>query len=188
MEVCIVKPDRIFFKEDAEELLLPTSTGYIGILKEHAPLVTGLDNGVLALRQGTSWKILALLGGFGVIKENRVNILCRDIEDASEIDVDEAERRVAEARTGMEKAESRKIYIENQLTFDRERARKVERFLSQPFFVAEVFTGSPGKYVSLAESIQGFTMILGGELDDLPEQAFYLVGNIDEVVEKAAKL
>jgi F-type H+-transporting ATPase subunit beta len=68
------------------------------------------------------------------------------------------------------------------------RARKVERFLSQPFFVAEVFTGSPGKYVSLAESIQGFKMILGGELDDLPEQAFYLVGNIDEVVEKAAKL
>ena len=68
------------------------------------------------------------------------------------------------------------------------RARKVERFLSQPFFVAEVFTGSPGKYVSLAESIQGFKMILGGELDDLPEQAFYLVGNIDEAVEKAAKL
>ena len=112
-----------FFKEDAEELLLPTSTGYIGILQEHAPLVTGLDNGVLALRQGTSWKILALLGGFGVIKENRVNILCRDIEDAADIDVDEAERRVVEARTGMEKAESRKIYIENQLTFDRERAR-----------------------------------------------------------------
>ena len=123
MEVCIVKPDRIFFKEDAEELLLPTSTGYIGILQEHAPLVTGLDNGVLALRQGSSWKILALLGGFGVIKENRVNILCRDIEDAADINVEEAERRVAEARTGMEKAESRKIYIENQLTFDRERAR-----------------------------------------------------------------
>ena len=60
MEVCIVKPDRIFFKEEAEELLLPTSTGYIGILKEHAPLVTGLDNGVLAVRQGTSWKILAM--------------------------------------------------------------------------------------------------------------------------------
>jgi F-type H+-transporting ATPase subunit beta len=68
------------------------------------------------------------------------------------------------------------------------RARKVERFLSQPFFVAEVFTGSPGKYVTLAESIQGFKMILGGEVDDLPEQAFYLVGNIDEAVEKASKL
>ena len=68
------------------------------------------------------------------------------------------------------------------------RARKIERFLSQPFFVAEVFTGSPGKYVSLAETIRGFTMILGGELDDLPEQAFYLVGNIDEVKAKAEKI
>jgi F-type H+-transporting ATPase subunit beta len=68
------------------------------------------------------------------------------------------------------------------------RARKVERFLSQPFFVAEVFTGSPGKYVSLAETIQGFKMVLAGELDALPEQAFYLVGNVDEAVEKAATL
>jgi F-type H+-transporting ATPase subunit beta len=68
------------------------------------------------------------------------------------------------------------------------RARKVERFLSQPFFVAEVFTGSPGKYVSLAESISGFLTILSGELDDLPEQAFYLVGNLEEAVEKAGSL
>nr|YP_010336654.1 ATP synthase CF1 beta subunit [Rhodospora sordida]UNJ15060.1 ATP synthase CF1 beta subunit [Rhodospora sordida] len=68
------------------------------------------------------------------------------------------------------------------------RARKVERFLSQPFFVAEVFTGSPGKYVSLADSIKGFTMVLDGELDSLPEQAFYLVGNIDEAIEKAKKM
>ena len=68
------------------------------------------------------------------------------------------------------------------------RARKVERFLSQPFFVAEVFTGSPGKYVSLADAMKGFTMILNGELDDLPEQAFYLVGDINEAIEKAASL
>lgn len=68
------------------------------------------------------------------------------------------------------------------------RARKVERFLSQPFFVAEVFTGSPGKYVSLAETIKGFQMILSGELDHLPEQAFYLVGNIDEATAKAATI
>ena len=68
------------------------------------------------------------------------------------------------------------------------RARKVERFLSQPFFVAEVFTGSPGKYVSLSESIEGFKKILGGDLDDLPEQSFYLVGNLDEAMEKAATL
>ncbi|CAK9189001.1 unnamed protein product [Sphagnum troendelagicum] len=68
------------------------------------------------------------------------------------------------------------------------RARKIERFLSQPFFVAEVFTGSPGKYVSLIETIKGFQMILSGELDGLPEQAFYLVGNIDEATAKAATL
>ena len=68
------------------------------------------------------------------------------------------------------------------------RARKIERFLSQPFFVAEVFTGSPGKYVSLEESIKGFQMILKGELDDLPEQAFYLVGNIEEAISKAETL
>ena len=68
------------------------------------------------------------------------------------------------------------------------RARKVERFLSQPFFVAEIFTGSPGKYVSLEETIKGFQMVLGGELDDLPEQSFYLVGNIDEAIAKAETL
>ena len=68
------------------------------------------------------------------------------------------------------------------------RARKVERFLSQPFFVAEVFTGSPGKYVSLADSIDGFTQLLDGKMDDLPEQAFYLVGNLAEAIEKAESL
>jgi len=68
------------------------------------------------------------------------------------------------------------------------RARKVERFLSQPFFVAEIFTGSPGKYVSLEQTIKGFTMIFAGELDDLPEQAFYLVGDIDEAIAKAETL
>merc|ERR1712194_477789 len=68
------------------------------------------------------------------------------------------------------------------------RARKVERFLSQPFFVAEVFTGSPGKYVSLADSIDGFTQLLEGKLDDIPEQSFYLVGNLAEAIEKAEKL
>ena len=68
------------------------------------------------------------------------------------------------------------------------RARKIQRFLSQPFHVAEVFTGSPGKYVSLAETIRGFKMIVAGECDHLPEQAFYMVGTIDEAFEKAKKI
>jgi F-type H+-transporting ATPase subunit beta len=61
------------------------------------------------------------------------------------------------------------------------RARKIQRFLSQPFFVAEVFTGSPGQYVSIADTVKGFKMILEGKFDDLSEQAFYMKGSIDQV-------
>ncbi|VAX12063.1 ATP synthase beta chain [hydrothermal vent metagenome] len=75
---------------------------------------------------------------------------------------------------------------EDKLTVSR--ARKVQRFLSQPFFVAEVFTGSAGKYVSLKDTIAGFKGIVNGDYDDLPEQAFYMVGGIDEVIEKAKSL
>ena len=68
------------------------------------------------------------------------------------------------------------------------RARKIQRFLSQPFHVAKVFTGSPGKYVSLKDTIQGFKMIVNGECDHLPEQVFYMVGTIEEAMEKAKKI
>lgn len=69
-----------------------------------------------------------------------------------------------------------------------DRARKIERFLSQPFFVAEVFTGAPGKYVKLEDTIKGFQRILSGELDEYPEQSFYMVGSIDEAIAKGEKL
>ncbi|MDC0226185.1 F0F1 ATP synthase subunit beta [Gammaproteobacteria bacterium] len=75
---------------------------------------------------------------------------------------------------------------EDKLTV--QRARKIQRFLSQPFFVAEVFTGSPGQYVSLRDSIKAFQGIVAGEYDDLPEQAFYMVGTIEEAVEKAKSM
>lgn len=75
---------------------------------------------------------------------------------------------------------------EDKLTVSR--ARKVQRFLSQPFFVAEVFTGSPGKYVSLKDTIAGFKAIIQGDVDNLPEQAFYMVGSIEEAIEKANKI
>lgn len=78
------------------------------------------------------------------------------------------------------------LSAEDKLTVSR--ARKIQRFLSQPFFVAEVFTGSPGKYVSLKDTIAGFQGILNGEYDAIPEQAFYMVGSIDEVLAKAKEL
>jgi F-type H+-transporting ATPase subunit beta len=68
------------------------------------------------------------------------------------------------------------------------RARKVQRFLSQPFHVAETFTGNPGKYVKLPETIRGFKEIVEGKHDNLPEQAFYMVGTIEEAIEKAKKI
>ena len=68
------------------------------------------------------------------------------------------------------------------------RARRIQRFLSQPFFVAEQFTGTKGRYVKLSDTIKGFKMILDGSLDNLPEQAFYMVGTIEEAIEKAEKL
>jgi F-type H+-transporting ATPase subunit beta len=68
------------------------------------------------------------------------------------------------------------------------RARKVQRFLSQPFHVAEVFTGTPGKYVDLKDTIKGFNGLIAGEYDSLPEMAFYMVGDINEVIQKADEL
>ena len=67
------------------------------------------------------------------------------------------------------------------------RARRIQRFMSQPFFVAEQFTGIPGKFVKIEDTIKGFNMILDGELDDLPETAFNLVGTIEEAIEKGKK-
>ena len=75
---------------------------------------------------------------------------------------------------------------EDKLTVSR--ARKIQKFLSQPFFVAETFTGTKGKYVPLKDTIAGFKKIADGLMDDVPEQAFYMVGNIEEVTEKAQKL
>ncbi|MDD5424560.1 MAG: F0F1 ATP synthase subunit beta, partial [Candidatus Omnitrophica bacterium] len=68
------------------------------------------------------------------------------------------------------------------------RARKIQKFFSQPFFVAEAFTGIKGKYVKLEDTIRGFKMIIEGKLDDLPEQAFFMVGTIEEAIEKGAQL
>jgi F-type H+/Na+-transporting ATPase subunit beta len=75
---------------------------------------------------------------------------------------------------------------EDKLTVSR--ARKIQKFFSQPFFVAEAFTGIKGKYVKLEDTIKGFRMIIEGKLDDVPEQAFYMVGTIEDVIEKAKQL
>ena len=105
-------------------------------------------------------------------------------------------RRLAEARVKRRFATKRQEFEterdddelseEDKLTV--RRARRIQRFLSQPFFVAEVFTGRPGKYVRIQDTVKGFKEIVEGKHDDLPEQAFYMVGTLEEALEKAKQL
>jgi F-type H+-transporting ATPase subunit epsilon len=74
LQVCILTPDCIFQKEEADELILPTSTGQIGVLNNHAPLITALDIGLIIFRQGSNWKPLALIGGFALVQNDQVTI------------------------------------------------------------------------------------------------------------------
>lgn len=127
-------PDRVFWNATADEIILPTSTGQMGILTNHTPVITGLDIGVLLVRESVSsnkssssnsspWISMALMGGFALIQENVVTILVNDAELATSIDKDTAEKAFAEAQTAFEKAETKKEKIETSLNFKRARAR-----------------------------------------------------------------
>jgi len=86
LQVAILTPDRIFKNEEAEELILPTSTGQIGVLLGHAPLITALDIGPILFRQGTNWVSLALIGGFALVQENQVTILVNEVVTPEQVD------------------------------------------------------------------------------------------------------
>jgi len=117
LKVSIMAPDRVFLTTTAEEIILPTSTGQAGILTNHTPLVTGLDIGVMMIRESNSWESMALMGGFALVKDNTVTILVNDAEKASTIDRAQAEQAFQEAQAAFEKAESRKDKIETSLAF-----------------------------------------------------------------------
>ena len=156
----IVSPDKVVYQEDIAMLIVRSTGGELGIY----PAVDPLDS--------TSRILNAEVLGEEHYKVARgVQAVLQKYKDLQDII----------AILGMEE-----LSDEDKLTVSR--ARKIQRFLSQPFFVAEVFTGSPGKYVPLKETIRGFKEILEGKYDDLPENAFYMVGTIDEAVEKAKKI
>jgi F-type H+-transporting ATPase subunit epsilon len=130
LSVKILAPDRVFWSGVADEIILPTNTGQMGILTNHTPLITGLDIGVMMLREsGTGakgsneWISMALMGGFALIKENTVTILVNAAELGSTIDRAQAEQAFQEAQVAFEKADGRKEKIETSLTFKRARAR-----------------------------------------------------------------
>jgi ATP synthase F1 epsilon subunit len=123
LQVCIMAPDRIFWNEEATELILPTNTGQMGVLKNHTPLITGLDIGVMLVRSGTEWISMALMGGFALVKDNKVTILVNEAELGSNIDSEQAEVQFNEAKVKLENASGRKEKIEANLAFKRARAR-----------------------------------------------------------------
>jgi len=116
-------PDRVFWNEEATEIILPTSTGQMGVLNNHTPLITGLDIGVMLVRSGTEWVSMVLMGGFALIKDNKITILINEAELGSDIDSDQAKEVLDKAKQVLDKAESRKEKIEANLAFKRARAR-----------------------------------------------------------------
>lgn len=124
LEVCIMTPDQVFLKEEAEEIILPTNTGQMGVLKNHAPLVTALEVGVLLLRSNNSWKNLAIMGGFGIVKQNLVTVLVNGAESAESIDKAEAEKSFLDAQKRLSQSNlGSKEKVEANFAFKRARAR-----------------------------------------------------------------
>jgi ATP synthase F1 epsilon subunit len=116
-------PDRIFSNEQAEEILLPTNTGQIGILTNHASLITALDIGVMLIRTKKEWNSLALMGGFALVKQNQVTVLVNKAESKETIDPQEAEQTFIATKQKLEQAEGQKQKVEANFAFKRARAR-----------------------------------------------------------------
>ena len=123
LQVKIMTPDKIFFNQEAEEIILPTNTGQMGVLSNHAPLITALDIGVMLVRSQNTWTPLALMGGFALVKQNEVTVLVNEAESASTIDPNEAEKSFEAAKAKLEEATNQKQKVEATFAFKRERAR-----------------------------------------------------------------
>ena len=166
----IVTPTQLVLSKQVEEMTAPGSEGEFGVLTGHAPLLTILKPGKLNYKIGKDITHI-IIGEEHYSVARKVQQVLQKYKDLQDII----------AILGMDElSEDDKLIVS--------RARKIQRFLSQPFFVAEAFTGSPGKYVGVKDTIKGFKEIAEGKYDDIPEQAFYLVGTIEEALAKAEKL
>lgn len=119
----VMAPNRIVWNSEVWEIVLSTNSGQIGILPNHAPLLTALDMGVLRIRHDGQWSTMALMGGFAMIDNNQVTILVNEAERATEIDPDEARKSFQTAQANLAKAEGKKRVIEANLAFKRAKAR-----------------------------------------------------------------
>lgn len=123
LQVCIMTPDQIFWNDKAEEIILPTNTGQMGVLSNHAPLITALDIGVTLIRSQNEWIPVALMGGFALVKQNQVTILVNQAESAKTINADEAEKAFEDAKNRLEQAQGEKQRVEATFSFKRAKTR-----------------------------------------------------------------
>nr|YP_009472482.1 ATP synthase CF1 subunit epsilon [Bryopsis sp. HV04063]ARO74122.1 ATP synthase CF1 subunit epsilon [Bryopsis sp. HV04063] len=123
LKVCIITPDQIFFNEQVEEVILPTNTGQMGILSNHAPIITALDIGVMLIRNKKEWNTIVLMGGFALVKQNQVTVLVNEAESEKTIDKAEAEQNFMTAKQNFEQATSAKQKVETNFIYKRARAR-----------------------------------------------------------------
>ena len=170
LDVEVLTPEGEVFKGEVRQLSTRTEVGEIGILANHAPVLGALQPTTLRLHVSDSeTKNYAQSHGWLQVFENTARVLVEEAVEPENLDAGALKEELSD---------------EDRQTVSR--ARKIERFLSQPFFVAEQFTGRSGEYVPVAETVRGFREILDGEHDDLSEGAFYMQGGIDQVTENAA--
>jgi len=123
LQISILTPDRIFWNQEAEEIILPTNTGQMGVLSNHAPIITALDIGIMSIRTQKEWTSVVLMGGFALVKQNQVTVLVNSAESKETIESSEAEQAFLEAKEQLEKALGQKEKVEANFTFKRARAR-----------------------------------------------------------------
>lgn len=123
LQVCVITPDQIFLNKEAEEVILPTNTGLMGVLRNHAPLITALEVGVMLFRIKKKWTSIALMGGFALVKQNKITVLVNEAESETTIDSIEAEKAFNLAKQQLEEAQNQKQKVEANFAFKRARAR-----------------------------------------------------------------
>nr|UXE31010.1 ATP synthase CF1 subunit epsilon [Ostreobium quekettii] len=123
LQVSVITPDQIFLNKEVEEVILPTNTGLMGILRNHAPLITALEVGVMLFRVKKEWTSIALMGGFALVKQNQITVLVNEAESETTIDLVEAEKTFNLAKKQLEEAQDQKQKVEANFAFKRARAR-----------------------------------------------------------------
>lgn len=123
LKICVITPDRVFLNEEAEEVILPTNTGLMGVLTNHAPLITALEIGVMLFRKNKDWTPTALMGGFALVKQNQITVLVNEAEAEATIDPKEAEKSFELSKKQLEEATDQKQKVEANFAFKRARAR-----------------------------------------------------------------